>query len=215
MKLTEWCSRTLTGNLPMLFSLIISLFCVMVFIFINKIPFFNFLQISAVLLTHFTNKSFFKIQGYDNISFNHPVSWAHGRAAVVKRFKIKYYQINPISLPQFQVVGVLVNCGNLELAICWIYCPPKHLIFVDYKNLIFVCGNKFLLRGDFNAKPPWCASRLTNRKGKKLYICLQNWIFLNWTPQSTILIYWYMREFYTLLQLSTTNHKTPNRDLLI
>lgn len=77
-------------------------------------------------MTHFTDKSNWKIQGYDVITCDHSDNRAHGRAAVVVKSSIKYYKLPSISMLQIQSSGVLVMCGNSELVIYAIYCPPRY-----------------------------------------------------------------------------------------
>ena len=48
------------------------------------------IDIFLISETHFTDKSYFKIKGYDVISCNHPSNRAHGGSAILVKSSIKY-----------------------------------------------------------------------------------------------------------------------------
>lgn len=133
----------------------------------------NLIDILLVSETHFSNKSYFNIRGFDLITANHPDDKSHGGAAILIRSNIIYEPLDPISENYLQAASVKIKCGNSNITICSIYYPPRYSVKCeDYERFFGKLGNKFIVGGDFNAKHPWWGSRLSNPKGKELYKCL-------------------------------------------
>lgn len=82
---------------------------------------------------------------------------------------------NKLQTPQIQATSIEVEDWLGNLIIVAIYCPPRHIIkksqFVD---LFSSLGPKFIIGGDYNAKHPRWASRLTTPRGRVLARCMDN-----------------------------------------
>lgn len=145
---------------------------------INEIGIFlqtNFIDILLISETHFTDRSFFRLNGYDIVMANHPDNKAHGGAAILIKSNIKYEEAEPIKQHFLQAAGVKIICDNMPVSIYSVYIPPRHTVKCDkFDNFFSRIGNKFIVGGDFNAKHPWWGSRLTNPKGSELYKCICN-----------------------------------------
>lgn len=117
--------------------------------------------------THFTNRTFFKVQGYNLFATNHPDNRAHGGSAILMKSNIKYECVDGIQTNSIQATCVKIFCDNAPTIISAIYCPPRfRLIAADFRNYFQNLGTKFIAGGDYNAKHPWWGSRLINPKGE-------------------------------------------------
>lgn len=133
----------------------------------------NYIDIFIISETHFTSRTFFRINSYDIVTANHPDNRAHAGAAILIKSNIKYEILNPIQKPFLQAAGVKVTSENGTFNIFSIYFPPRHQVLCSqYENFFKELGPKFIVGGDFNAKHPWWGSRLANPKGKELYKCI-------------------------------------------
>lgn len=142
----------------------------------NEIEIFiksNYIDICLISETHFTSKTYFKINNYDTVTANHPDERAHAGAAVLIKSSIKYKILSPIEKNFIQAAGVQIICDNHTFNIYSIYFPPKHCVKCEqYEQFFKSLGAKFIVGGDFNAKHTWWGSRLSNPKGKELYKCI-------------------------------------------
>lgn len=145
---------------------------------VNEIEYFlktNLIDILLVSDTHLTQKSYFKIHGYDIIQTNHPDDRAHGGAAVIIKSTIKYEVGESFSEPYLQATGVTITCNHSKIDIYSVYFPPRFSVKCEQFNKFFKSiGNSFIVGGDFNAKHTWWGSRLINPKGRELYKCISS-----------------------------------------
>lgn len=131
------------------------------------------IDILLVSETHFTDKTFIRIPGYDIIHCNHPQNKAHGGSAIIIKSVIKYEEMESFCTTSIQATIVRVKCHNENIVLSAVYCPPRFsLKSWDFENLFAKMGPKFLAGGDFNAKHPWWGSRLVNPKGSEMYKCI-------------------------------------------
>jgi len=142
----------------------------------NEIETFLYTSHIDILLiseTHFTSRTYFRINGYDLIAANHPDNRAHAGAAVLVKSSIRYETLPEICEPHLQAAGIKIKCNNINIAIYSIYCPPRHSITcTEYEDFFKNLGSRFLVVGDFNAKHPLWGSRLVNPKGRELHKCI-------------------------------------------
>lgn len=132
------------------------------------------IDIMLISETHFTNKTFFKINGYSVYDTQHPDGKAHGGTAVLIKKRIKHYEHSKYDKEHIQATNICLEEWSGKCIISAVYCPPKHAIkkqqFIDYFSRL---GNKFLAGGDYNAKHVQWGSRLSSPKGKQLYEAIE------------------------------------------
>lgn len=75
----------------------------------------NFIDILLVSETHFTTKSYFKIQGFDIICANQPNNRAHAGSAILIKSSIKYEQLESVSKPYLQAACIKVKCDSSDV----------------------------------------------------------------------------------------------------
>lgn len=135
----------------------------------------NFIDILLVSETHFTNRSYFFIKGYDLVHTNHPDNRAHAGSCVLIKSSIKYEVMTAVKENYLQATNVKIKSNDGDIVISSIYFPPRHNVKCpEYQTFFDSLGQKFIVGGDFNAKHPWWGSRLINPKGRELYKCLLN-----------------------------------------
>lgn len=133
----------------------------------------QYIDILLISETHFTEKTYFNIRGYDLIQANHPDGTAHAGSAVLIKSSIKFETVDSIISSSIQACGIKIKCNNNDVAIYAIYFPPRHTISLEnYENFFNKLGSRFIVGGDFNAKHIWWGSRINNPKGKELYKCI-------------------------------------------
>lgn len=133
----------------------------------------NNIDIILISETHFTNRSFFKIYGYDLICANHPDNKAHGGSAIIIKSSIRYRVMDSVSSNAIQAACIQVQCLHFDLSLSAVYFPPRFSINCkEYWEFFQKLGTRFIAGGDYNAKHPWWGSRLINPKGRQLYKCI-------------------------------------------
>lgn len=105
----------------------------------QEVETFNNLQKIDILLvseTHFTNRTYFKIQNYAVYDNKHPDGTAHGGTTIIIRNNIKHYKIQKLNAEFLQATSVNIEDWNGPLFVSTVYCPPKHCAnkqgFIDY-----------------------------------------------------------------------------------
>lgn len=120
--------------------------------------------------THFTNRSFIRIPGYQIYDTPHPDGTAHGGTAVIIRNTIKHHELNKYNKSYLQATSIVIEDWNGPLTLSAVYCPPKHTISNDqFSDFFNTLGTRFIAGGDYNAKHLYWGSRLINPRGRALY----------------------------------------------
>ena len=132
------------------------------------------IDILLISETHFTNRSYMKLNRYSIYETKHPDGTAHGGSAIIIRNSIKHHELQKHNTDYLQATSVSIEDWNGPITITALYCPPKHSISKKqyikfYKSL----GNRFLAGGDYNAKHPHWGSRVETHKGKQLLLAMQ------------------------------------------
>lgn len=131
------------------------------------------IDIMLISETRYTNRSYYRIQGYTIYDTKHPDGTGHAGSAVIIRNSIKHYESPKYQTEQIQATNICVKDRYGTLTISAIYCPPKHKIKEDvYTQFFATLGSRFLAGGDYNAKHHRWGSRLVTVKGKELVKCL-------------------------------------------
>lgn len=133
-------------------------------------------QIDVCLISesHFTRETFTHIKGYKIYHALHPNNTASGGSAIIIKENIYHYLEHKCEEQSVQTVAVVVRTKLHDITIAAIYIPPKYALKTEqYKNILKVLGNTFILGGDFNAKNTHWGSRLTNTKGKELLCAIR------------------------------------------
>jgi hypothetical protein len=134
---------------------------------------FNKLDILLITETHFTNKNYFKIKGYNFYNTQHPNGTARGGTAILIKQSIKHNEMPGYKTHEIQATSVQIQDWLGDFVISAVYCPPRHRItaqlFSDYFTTL---GNRFLSGGDWNAKHVHWGSRLITPRGRELKRCV-------------------------------------------
>lgn len=143
----------------------------------------NQIDICLISETHFTNKSYFKLKGYQTYHTVHPDDSARGGSAVLVKDCINHHEASKFVTSEIQATSVKIQSRTYEVTVSSLYSPPRHNIKKDfYKQFLQSLGNKFIVGGDFNAKNTYWGSRLTTTKGKELLAAIQE---INCEPLSS------------------------------
>lgn len=133
------------------------------------------IDIMLISETHFTKKSFIKINNYTIYHTLHPENKAHGGTCVIIRSKIKHHETDKFQQEHIQATSIVVEDWLGSFNITAIYCPPKYANKEShYSHFFSTLGNRFFVGGDYNAKHPFWGSRLTSPKGRELFKTLTN-----------------------------------------
>lgn len=133
------------------------------------------IDIMLISESHFTEKSYMKIPGYNIYNANHPNGKGHGGAAVIVKSSIKHHQMEEYHAEHLQAATIVLEDITPTINLSAIYCPPKHTIKQrDFEEFFESLGRRFLAGGDYNAKHPQWGSRLTTPRGRELLKCMVN-----------------------------------------
>jgi len=129
----------------------------------------NQADILLISETHFSDRSYFTLRGYDLVSAIHPNGSARGGAAILIRSSIKFDTQPPIQEDWVQCARISVSTTHGDITLAAAYCPPRFRATDDcFSSLLDSLGPKFVIGGDFNAKHTWWGSRVCNPKGRAL-----------------------------------------------
>lgn len=127
------------------------------------------IDVCLISESHFTRESYIHLNGYKIYHALHPVNTARGGSTLIIRENIYHYLELKYEEEFIQTVAVRVKTKYHHITVAAIYCPPKHALKIEqYRNLLKLLGNTFILGGDLNAKHIRWGSRLTNTKGREL-----------------------------------------------
>lgn len=131
----------------------------------------NNIDVMLLVETHLCSKNNrFKINGYNTHLQNNPEDKPCGGTAVLVRNRLRYSPVPSVNSKFIQSSVVEITDQNQKIIrLAAVYCPPKSKIsenqFSEFFNTL---GPRFFAAGDFNAKSPHWASRLTTPRGKQL-----------------------------------------------
>ena len=86
----------------------------------------NKIDILLISQTHFTSKSFFKIQNYNLYHTAHPDDEAHGGSTILVKGSIRHHQENSFRSNEIQATNIIVEDASGQLLISAVY--SKHNI---------------------------------------------------------------------------------------
>lgn len=133
------------------------------------------IDILLISETHFTHRSYPKLQNYIVYHTNHPSGAAHGGTAIIIKKSIKHFEIPKYEHDFLQATSLVVEDWNGPITIAAIYCPPKHKIKKElFEQFFHSLGNKFIAGGDFNAKHTQWGCRLVTTRGRELLKSMRN-----------------------------------------
>ena len=119
--------------------------------------------------THFTDKNYLKIHGYNFYHTQHPSGKAHSDIGIIIKSNIKHYELPPFQKDYLQATNVAIEDCHGTITTSAVYCPPRHSIAKeDFDNFLGTLGNRFIAGGDYNAKHTQWGSRLVTVRGKNL-----------------------------------------------
>ena len=130
----------------------------------------NNVDIALISETHFSNKSHFKIRGFDSYWTTHPSERARGGSAILIKSNIKHYQQEDFRENYIQATVITIQFNEANLNIVAAYCPPRHTPTKSQFNHMFnKLGPRFIIGGDYNIKHTAWGSRLISPgKGNEL-----------------------------------------------
>ena len=129
----------------------------------------NKIDILLASETHFTEKSYFKINDYIMYDTKHPDGTAHGGTAILIRKNIKHHEEEPYRYNEIQATSVKITDLKGPLTISAVYCPPRHNIKKEnFENFFKTLGHRFIAGGDYNCKHTQWGSRLITQRGREL-----------------------------------------------
>lgn len=130
----------------------------------------NNIDIALISETHFSNKSYIKITGFNSYWTTHPSERARGGSAVLIKNNIKHHQQENIRESYIQATVITIQYNGADLNIAAAYCPPRHTpTKAQFENVFSKLGKRFIMGGDYNIKHTAWGSRLISPgKGNEL-----------------------------------------------
>ena len=128
-------------------------------------------QIDVMLIseTHFTDKNYLKIHGYNFYHTQHPSGKAHVGTGIITKSSIKHYELPSFQKDNFQATSVAIEDCHGTITTSVVYCPPRHSIAKkNFDSFLDALGNRFIAGGDYNAKYTQWGNRLVSARGKNL-----------------------------------------------
>ena len=128
-------------------------------------------QIDVMLIseTHFTDKNYLKIHGYNFYHTQHPSGKAHSGTRIIIKSSIKHYELPSFQKDYLQATNVAIEDCHGTITTSAVYCPPRYSIAKeDFDDFLDTLGNRFIAGGDYNAKHTQWGSRLVTVRGKNL-----------------------------------------------
>lgn len=119
--------------------------------------------------THMTRSSELNIIGYICYKALHPSGQPRGGSAILIKKSLLHHEECTVQTNETQMVVIKVKSLNQDLNIGALYCPPRYIIKnMEFKGLLNLLGDRFILGGDYNAKHIDWGSRLTTTRGREL-----------------------------------------------
>ena len=131
--------------------------------------FLNQQQIDVMLIseTHFTDKNYLKIHGYNFYHTQQPSGKAHGGIGIIIKSSIKHYELPSFQKDYLQATSVAIENRHGTITTSAVYCPLRHSIANEnFDSLFDALGNRFIAGGDYNAKHTQWGSRFVTARGK-------------------------------------------------
>ncbi|KAL4120279.1 hypothetical protein QTP88_013001 [Uroleucon formosanum] len=119
--------------------------------------------------THFTQKNFLNIQGYEALRVDHLDGSAHGRAALLISHRISHSPFPPSTSDKLQTIASSIVLNSIPISFASAYLPPGcQLPRNKLSTHILSLNHTFINGADFNAKHLNWGSRYTNTRGRSL-----------------------------------------------
>lgn len=112
------------------------------------------IDICLISETHFTKETYVTLRNYVIYHTIHPKNCARGGSAVIIKKNIKHFLEGRLQSDEFQATIVTIDTKSYpKLSVSAVYSPPRHAISTEqYKTLIKMHTNSFIMGGDFNSK---------------------------------------------------------------
>ena len=126
-------------------------------------------QIDVILIseTHFTDKNYLKIHGYNFYHTQQLSGKARGGTGIIIKSSIKHYELTSFRKDYLQATSVAIEDCHGTITTSAVHCPPRHSIAKENFDSFFdALGNRFIAGGDYNAKHTQWGSRLVTARGK-------------------------------------------------
>ena len=128
-------------------------------------------QIDVMLIseTHFTDKNYLKIHGYNFYHTSHPNGKAHGGTGIIIKSSIKHYELPSFQKDYLQAPNIAIEGCHGTITTSAVYCPPRHSIAKgDFVYFLDALGNRFIAGGVYRTKHIQWGSRFIRVRGKNL-----------------------------------------------
>ena len=112
-------------------------------------------QIDVMLIseTHFTDKNYLKVNGYNFYHTQHPSEKTHGCTGIIIKSSIKHYELPSFQKDYLQATSLVIEDRHGTITTSAVYCPPRHSIAKEnFDSLFDALDNRFIAVGDYNAK---------------------------------------------------------------
>ena len=119
--------------------------------------------------THFIDKNYLKIHGYNFYHTQHPSGKAHGGTGIIIKSSIKHYEFPSFQKDYLQATSVAIEDCRGKITTSAVYCPPRQSIAKEnFDSFLDALGTRFIAEEDYNAKHTQWGSRLVTARGTNL-----------------------------------------------
>ena len=95
--------------------------------------------------THFTDKTYLKLNGYNYYHTQHTSGKTHGGTGIIIKSSIKHYELPLFQKDYLQATNVAIEDCHGAITTSAVYCPPRHSIAKEnFDNFFDALGNRFI-----------------------------------------------------------------------
>ena len=123
-------------------------------------------QIDMMLIseTHFTDKNYLKIHGYNFYHTQHPSGKAHGGTGIIIKSNMKHFELPPFQKDYLQATNVAIEDCHGTITTSAVYCPSRHSIAKEnFDSLFDALGNRFIAGGNCSGTRQQTSQRFLSR----------------------------------------------------
>jgi len=141
------------------------------------------IDLALITETHFTDRSYLRIQDYTLYRTDHPDGTAHGGAAILIKNSLSHFPLPSFSSGHLQATSISLKFHSYSVTFSASYWPPnKQVTQTQFMSYFHSLGPKFIAGGDYNAKHPQWGCRTSNPRGITLLSTLSSTNFQILSP---------------------------------